>query len=98
LRDGLLRLAVKHELIGDVRGVGLFIGVEIVAERQHRTPAPEATARIVNALREHGVLISSAGPMANVLKVRPPLPFGQQQADLFLESLDDVLCQVAGER
>jgi 4-aminobutyrate aminotransferase-like enzyme len=97
LRHGLTQLAARHALIGDVRGAGLFIGVEIVADRQHRTAAPQATARIVNALREHGVLISSAGPMANVLKVRPPLPFGPDHADLFLQTLDDVLGRVCCE-
>ena len=91
LRRGVLALADKHALIGDVRGAGLFIGVEIVSDRQHRTADPQATTRIVNGLRERGVLISSAGPQANVLKVRPPLPFGAEHAELFLQTLDDVL-------
>ncbi len=91
LRDGLRKLAERHEAIGDVRGSGLFIGVEIVSDRDAKTPNAALTARIVNGLRERRVLISASGPRANVLKIRPPLVFGRGHADMLLNALGDVL-------
>jgi 4-aminobutyrate aminotransferase-like enzyme len=91
LRQGLQQLALRHELIGHVRGAGLFIGVELVRDRKTRQPATEETTRLVNGLRQKRVLISSAGPFANVLKVRPPLPFTRDNADQFLQTFDEVL-------
>jgi 4-aminobutyrate aminotransferase-like enzyme len=91
LRQGLQQLARRHDLVGNVRGDGLFIGVELVRDRKTRQPATEETTRLVNGLRRKRVLISSAGPFANVLKVRPPLPFTRGNADQFLQIFDDVL-------
>lgn len=91
LLDGLRRLAESHEVIGDVRGAGLFIGAEIVADRASKLPDAERTMRIVNGLRRHHVLISAAGPSANVLKIRPPLVFSEADADIFLSAMNDVL-------
>jgi len=91
LHEGLRRLADKHPIIGDVRGAGLFIGVELVRDRVTREPATDETTRVVNGLREKRVLISSAGPSANILKIRPPLPFSKDNADLFLSTMDEVL-------
>jgi 4-aminobutyrate aminotransferase-like enzyme len=91
LRDGLRGLANMHEIIGDIRGAGLFIGVELVTDRATKNPATAATAKLVNGLREKRILISAAGPHANVLKIRPPLVFSRDNADLFLAAIDDVL-------
>ena len=91
LKAGLHRLAKQHDVIGDVRGTGFFIGVELVKNRNTLEPATEEANRVVNGLRQKHVLISSAGPHANVLKIRPPLTFTQQNADLFLQTLDEVL-------
>jgi 4-aminobutyrate aminotransferase-like enzyme len=91
LQQQLRALATRHPLIGDVRGAGLFIGVELVRDRDTREAAGEETARIVNGLRERRILISASGPLANVLKIRPPLVFAKQDADLFLTALDEVL-------
>ncbi len=71
--QGIRQLAARHELIGDVRGAGLFLGVELVTDRTAKTPAANQTRQVVNAMRERGVLISAAGPMENILKVRPLL-------------------------
>jgi 4-aminobutyrate aminotransferase-like enzyme len=95
LRDGLQDLAKRHEAIGDVRGVGLFVGVELVKDRAARTPDGEITAKLVNGLRERRVLISAAGPHANVLKIRPPLVFQREHADRFLEAMDATLAEIA---
>jgi 4-aminobutyrate aminotransferase-like enzyme len=95
LRDGLEQLATLHPMIGDVRAAGLFVGVELVRDRATKEPAAEETSRIVNGLRARRVLISAAGPSANVLKIRPPLVFSKDNADLFLTALDEVLVEVA---
>jgi 4-aminobutyrate aminotransferase-like enzyme len=94
LRRGLAALGEKFEVIGDVRGAGLFIGVELVDDRATLSPATRFAAELVNELRRRRVLISAAGPGANVLKIRPPLPFGRAEADLFLEALEASLAHL----
>jgi len=91
LLEGLRQLQSRHALITEIRGAGLFIGVELRRGGIAGTPATEATKGIVNGLRERRVLISAAGPHANVLKIRPPLVFGTEHADLLIERLDQVL-------
>ena len=89
--QGLRALAGKHDLIGDVRGSGLFIGVEMVRDRKLKTPAAEETARVVNGMRRRRVLISATGQEGHILKIRPPLVFSSDDAKLFLSTLDEVL-------
>jgi 4-aminobutyrate aminotransferase-like enzyme len=91
LRSGLRALAADHEIIGDVRGGGLFSGVDLVLDRETRAPATEIAARVVNAMRDRGVLLGSSGPNGNVLKIRSPMVFGQPEADFLLEHLAEVL-------
>jgi 4-aminobutyrate aminotransferase-like enzyme len=88
---GLQQLQSKHALIGDVRGRGLFFAVEMVRDRKTQEPAGPETRRIVNGMRERGVLISRIGPHDNILKIRPPMVFNTQNADLLLQTLDDVM-------
>jgi len=95
LKAGLDSLAQHYKAIGDVRGAGLFVGVELVHDRTSRAPAGDIAARLVNGLRERRILISAAGPHGNVLKIRPPLVFSQADADLFLAALDQVLGELA---
>ena len=94
LKAGFEALAQRHALIGDVRGAGFFIGVEMVSDRASKTPASAQTTRIVNALRERRILISATGPAGNILKVRPQLPFGRTHADMLLGALDEVLASL----
>jgi 4-aminobutyrate aminotransferase-like enzyme len=91
VRDGFRRLAERHALIGDVRGAGLWIGVELVRDRATREPATEETRRIVNRMKERGILMNSIGEFDNVLKMRPPMPFAREHAELLLTTIDDVL-------
>jgi 4-aminobutyrate aminotransferase-like enzyme len=91
LRDRLRELAVQQPLIGDVRGTGLFTGVELVTDLCSRTPATAQTLRVVNGMRDAGVLLSATGEQANTLKIRPPLVFSQVHADLLVDTLDRVL-------
>ncbi len=88
---GLASLAEKHELIGDVRGNGLFIAVELVNDRDLCSPATATTAQVVNDLRERGVLTGSIGPDDNILKLRPPMVLRTAEADLMLDALDESL-------
>ncbi|TEA79339.1 aminotransferase class III-fold pyridoxal phosphate-dependent enzyme [Allopusillimonas ginsengisoli] len=91
MNTALWELADRHALIGDVRGAGLFVGVELVTNRQDRAPAAAQTAHVVNRMRQKGVLISGAGPLGNVLKIRPPLPFSVNNAHQFIQALDETL-------
>lgn len=88
---GLRALAEQHVLIGDVRGNGLFTVVELVADRKTCAPATAATSRVVNGLRERGVLTSSVGLDNNILKLRPPMVIGPAEIDLMLAALDESL-------
>jgi 4-aminobutyrate aminotransferase-like enzyme/Ser/Thr protein kinase RdoA (MazF antagonist) len=91
LLRGLRQLMQKHPIIGDVRGLGLFIGIELVRDRQTREPAPRHAAYIANRMRERGILLSTDGPHHNVLKIKPPLIFTPANADCLIETLDVIL-------
>jgi len=91
IQDGLRDIASRHEGIGDVRGSGLYIGVEMVRDRTTKQPDSETALALVNGLRERRVLISATGFNANVLKIRPPLVFGAQHADRLLSELETLL-------
>ncbi len=83
--------SIQHELIGDVRGSGLFLGVELVRDRVTLEPASSEAARVVNRLRERGILAGTDGPHHNVIKLRPPLCFARQDADRFVGILEEVI-------
>ena len=87
----LQELQSKHELIGDVRGRGLFFGMDLVTDRETKAPASEQTKRVVNAMRHQGVLMGNIGQHGNVLKLRPPLCFSKENADFLVSTLDQVL-------
>lgn len=87
----LRELMPRHALIGDVRGLGLYIGVELVLDRGTLEPAGEHTSYIANRARDYGVLISTDGPFHNVLKIKPPIVFSRADADHLVETLDLVL-------
>ena len=94
LVDGLWKLAEKHECIGDVRGTGLFLGLELVSDRERRTPAIELTSMVVNDLRNRGVLTGTTGPPDNLVKLRSPMVFSRDDADSMLGILDESLGHV----
>jgi 4-aminobutyrate aminotransferase-like enzyme len=95
LSGGLRSLQQRHALIGDVRGSGLFLGVELVSDPVRREPAAFAARYVVNRLRERGILTGTDGPHENVLKLRPPLVFTERDADAFLAALDAILAEDA---
>lgn len=98
LKQQLSILAQRYASLGEIRGAGLFIGVDIVDTSPDRKPAPNAAISLVNALRKRRVLIGASGPAGHVLKIRPPLPFSTENADLFLQALDDSLRDVCRTR
>lgn len=89
--ERLERLQSKYHFIGDVRGAGLVFGAEMVLDAETKAPAAELTDRIVNALRHRGVILSKLGRHKNTLKIRPPMPFSIEHADLLFDTLDEVL-------
>jgi 4-aminobutyrate aminotransferase-like enzyme/Ser/Thr protein kinase RdoA (MazF antagonist) len=95
LLGALRSLQERRPLIGDVRGSGLFLGIELVRDRATLEPATEEAGYIADRLRDLGVLTGTDGPFHNVLKVRPPLIFSEDDASLFVQRLDAVLAEDA---
>ena len=81
----------RHPIIGDVRGRGLFLGFEMVRDRDTLEPAAEEAERLVNEMRERGVLLSTDGPLHNVIKIKPPMVLNEADIDLTIDLLDEVL-------
>ena len=91
LMDGLRDLMLRHAIIGDVRGMGLFIGVELVRDRGTMDPAAEEAADLINRVKDQGILLSTNGPLHNVLKIKPPMVLTEQDVDMVVRVLDDEL-------
>lgn len=91
LRAGLENLKERHRLIGDVRGSGLFVGVELVRDPETLEPASGEAAYIVERMKDKGILISTEGPRRNVLKIRPPLVIEEEDTTRLIDTLDIVL-------
>ncbi|MEX2153791.1 MAG: aminotransferase class III-fold pyridoxal phosphate-dependent enzyme [Gemmatimonadaceae bacterium] len=91
LLSGLRGLLVRHPLIGDVRGAGLFVGIELVRNRETLEPARAEAKVVVNALKDRGILTGTEGPLGNVIKIKPPMVFADADADRLVETLDRVL-------
>ncbi|MEM7030456.1 MAG: aminotransferase class III-fold pyridoxal phosphate-dependent enzyme [Chloroflexota bacterium] len=91
LLDNLTPFVDRYDLVGDVRGLGLFIGIELVLNRKTLEPAPLHASYIVERMRDHNILLSTDGPYHNVLKFKPPLVFSKDNADLLIKTLDQVL-------
>ena len=98
LRDRLLTLAERHPLVGDVRGSGFFLGVELVRDADTREPAAAEATDVVEQMRERGILLGTDGPLHNVLKIRPPMPFSDEDADTLVNALDETLYGVMSGR
>ena len=91
----LKTLAQKYEVIGDVRGSGLIFGAELVLDRGSKVPATDFTNQIINAMRHKGIILSKLGRHKNALKIRPPMPFSIENANLLIDTLDEVLGQTS---
>src|SRR6266403_979147 len=97
LIEGLKSLQARYALIGDVRGSGLFLGIDLVLDRETREPAPLQASYVVNRLRDCGILAGTDGPHHNVIKLRPPLVFSEADANLFIETFDAILREDAAQ-
>ncbi len=95
LLAGLRELATRHESIGDVRGVGMFLGFELVRDRDTREPDADLATELANRSAERGVLVTTDGPDHNVIKIKPPLAFSAADADRLVETVDGILGEIA---
>lgn len=91
LKGWLREIADRYPLIGDVRGLGLFLGVELVRDRETLEPAAEEAAALVEYAKDRGVLLGVDGPLHNVLKIKPPLPFTHADAERLVEVMEEGL-------
>jgi len=96
LRAGLLRLAARYPWVREIRGAGLFVGVELAPRPGPKLTGRQEAARVVNDLKRRGVLVGATGRDANVLKIRPPLTISRAEVDVLLEALDQSLATVVG--
>ena len=94
LKAGLEKLAAKHSLIGEVRGMGLLLGVELVKDRRTKEPAKEECAAVFEQAREQGLLIGKGGLWGNTLRITPPMCITREDADFLVAVLDDALRSV----
>ena len=97
LIESLKSLQTRNALLGDVRGSGLFLGIDLVLDRETRQAAPLQASYVVNRLRDCGILAGTDGPHHNVIKLRPPLVFSETDADLFIKTLDAILQEDAAQ-
>ncbi len=88
---GLEDLKDKHDIIGDIRGIGLFIGIELVKDRDTLAPATRKAAEMVNRMKNRGILLGTDGPYNNVIKIKPPMVITKDDADMFVRVFDDAL-------
>ena len=91
LLAGLRELAARHDIIGDVRGLGLFLGFELVRDRATLEPAAAEASALVERMKDAGVLLSTDGPLHNVIKIKPPMVFSRVDADTLVDRLDVAL-------
>jgi 4-aminobutyrate aminotransferase-like enzyme len=94
LLKGLRELQARHPLIGDVRGAGLFIGFELIDDRDTLEPAAEAATEVIERMKDRGFLLSTDGPDHNVIKIKPPMVIQPGDVDAALEALDDVMAGI----
>jgi len=98
LLEGATRLAEKYPIIGDVRGRGMFLGIDLVKDRATREPDTEAAVRVTNRFKQEQVLLQSDGPHNNVLKFKSPLVFDMDNVKTILDLLDTVLGEIEEDR
>ena len=94
LLSRLRALIDRYEIVGDVRGTGLFLGVELVRDRETLEPAGAEASFVANRMRERGVLLGTDGPYHNVVKIRPPMPFREADGDLLVDALESSIAEL----
>jgi 4-aminobutyrate aminotransferase-like enzyme len=94
LLSRLRPLIDRYPIVGDVRGTGLFLGIELVRDRETLEPAGDEASFVANRMRERGVLLGTDGPYHNVVKIRPPMPFAESDADLLVDALAQSIAEL----
>ena len=94
LKDKLLELADKHKLIGEVRGMGLMLGVELVRDRTTKEPANTEAADLLEECKTRGLLLGKGGLYGNVLRIKPPMCITKSDADFLVDCLDEVMANM----
>ncbi len=95
LKHRLLELQERQSLIGEVRGMGLMLGVELVRDRQSKEPASTETADVLDLCKERGLLIGKGGLAGNTLRIKPPMCLASDDADFLVDCLDEVLTLIS---
>lgn len=98
MMDKLLLLQNDFELIGDVRGLGLFIGVELVEDRKSKQPASKEMSWLIEFFKQNSILMTSEGPFYNILKIKPPIVFSKKDADQFIRILRQGLTELLEQK
>jgi len=91
LKEELVGLSARHDVIGGVRGSGLFVGVDLVEDRKSNAPAVKRATKVMNDMARSGVLVGLSGPHRAMLKIRPPMVFSRENADQLVQTLNQVL-------
>jgi len=94
LLDGFRKLQEKHDIIGDVRGHGLMLGVEFVKDRKTKEPATAEFAEIFEDCKNHGLLLGKGGLKGNVMRVKPPMCISSEDVDFAIEVLDQAIAKI----
>ena len=95
LKDRLLELQERQPLIGEVRGMGLMLGVELVRDRRSKEPATTETAELLELCKDRGLLIGKGGLAGNTLRIKPPMCLTRDDADFLVDCLDEVLTLIS---
>lgn len=95
LKNRLEELARRHDMIGEVRGMGLMLGVELVRDRQAKTPADKEAVELLELAKQRGLLIGKGGLYGNVLRIKPPMCLTLDDADFLVDCLDEILTELA---
>ncbi len=98
LKQGLLALQDKHELIGEVRGLGLMLGVELVRDRKSKTPANTEAAELMERAKDRGLILGKGGLYGNTMRIKPPMCITPDDAEFLLFTFDECLTEIAANR
>lgn len=98
LMEGLLELKDKHALIGDVRGMGLMLGVELVSDRESKEPAKVEAADLMEMAKQRGLILGKGGLMGNTMRIKPPMCITPDDAGFIVAVMDECLTEIQSQR